>query len=277
MNVETEEATSGTDASLTIVGIGPGLPDHLTQRARNAIRTADTVYAASVYQSFLETDGVLDTSDASGPERVVESERERQTELAIESFERVRSGEAVVHVSGGDPNVYGKADILFSIAEAEGYTDIDMTVVPGVTAALGGAAALGAPLGNDFAAISLSDTWADWVEIERKLSGATEAGFVLALYNGWRVLDKAISVVQDHRVATVPAAILVDIGRGDMGRHSAGESVTISTLGSILADWDGTPTPGLLVIIGTGDTRILDTERGRFLVTPRGEYETSDL
>ena len=272
-STEGREPNRGT---LSIVGIGPGLPAHLTQAARATITSADAVYAAPLYQSFLRTDGVLPEDDTAGPD-VVDSERGRQAELARESFERVRSGEDVVHVSGGDPNVYGKSDLLLHIADVEGYTDIEIEVVPGVTAALGGAATLGAPLTNDFATISLSDSWRDWDEIERRLRGAAEAGFVLAIYNGWRDLDRAVEIVRSVRADDVPVAILEDIGRGNAGRNPSGESVTISTLGSVTEDRDDDPTPGMLAIVGNADTTVIETDHGRFLVTPRGEIDIEEI
>lgn len=265
------------DGTLYIVGIGPGLPGHLTDRARSIITGADTVYAAPLYQSFLRSGDVLPEEETrKGPE-VVDSARGSQTKLARKSFERVRAGDAVVHLSGGDPNVYGKADLLFTVASEGGFTDIDIEVVPGVTAALGGAARLGAPLGNDFAAISLSTAWRDWDEIETKLRGATDAGFVLALYNAWEAIGDAVEIVRGSRGDDAPAAIVTDIGRGQEGRSPTGESVSITTLGSLRADWPDEPTPGMLAIIGTAETRVLDTDHEQYLVTPRGEIELEEI
>lgn len=263
--------------TLFIVGIGPGLPDHLTRRARSIITRADAVYAAPLYQSFLRSKDVLPEEGVRSRPEVIDSGRGSQARLARESFDRVRAGEDVVHVSGGDPNVYGKADLLFAIAAADGDTDIEIEVVPGVTAALGGAARLGAPLGNDFAAISLSTAWRDWDEVETKLRGATDAGFVLALYNAWKAIGDAVEIVRESRRDDVPAAILTDIGRGPAGRNPAGESVAITTLGSLRADWPDEPTPGMLAIIGTAETRVFDTDHEQYLVTPRGEIELEEI
>lgn len=263
---------------LSIVGIGPGSPDHLTAAAKETIASADAVYAAPLYQTFLRADGVLppDGSEGSGP-TVIDSKRGRQAELARESFERVRSGQDVVHVSGGDPNVYGKPDLLLSLAEQEAREPVDIEVVPGVTAALAGAARLGAPLSNDFATVSLSESWRDWSEIETKLRGAARAGFVLALYNGWRDLDRAVAVLREIRNDAVPVAILEDVARGKAGRHPGGETVTLSTLGSVLEDWTGDPTPGTLAIVGTQRTRTVRNGDEQFLVTPRGEYDPEEI
>ncbi len=277
MTVTRSDDGEGKGGTLFIVGIGPGLPDHLTRRARSTISRADTVYAAPLYQSFLRSRDVLPEEESRNRPNVVASARGSQARLARESFERVRAGEAVVHVSGGDPNVYGKADVLFALAAEYGYTDIEIEVVPGVTAALGGAARLGAPLGNDFAAISLSTAWRNWDEVETKLRGATDAGFVLAVYNAWKAIDDAIEVVRDSRRDHVPAAIVTDIGRGALGRNPAGESVSITTLGSLRVDWPDEPTPGMLAIIGTTETRVFDTDHEQYLVTPRGEIDLEEI
>lgn len=267
--------TSSGKGRFSIVGIGPGLPAHLTQQAKSVIASADTVYAAPLYQSFLRTADLLPDSGSTS-RTVIDSARGEQAELARESFRRVRNGEDVVHVSGGDPNVYGKSDLLLSIAEAEGVEDIDIDVIPGVTAAVGGAAAVGAPLGNDFATISLSTAWRDWDVIDERLRGASESGFVLALYNAWQELDRAIRIIREYRDDSVPVAILTDIARSDAGRNPTGESTFITRLDSV-GTWEGDPTPGLLVIIGTRDTRAVRFGETRMLVTPRGDYDADEL
>ena len=262
----TRPESSAEDGKLLIVGIGPGLPAHLTAAAREAIQDADAVYAARLYQEFLADEGLLD-----GPE-VVESTRREKTAQARATFDRVRAGETVVHVSGGDPTVYGKSDLLVGLAETEADGEIPVEVVPGVTAALGGAALLGAPLSNDFCTVSLSTQRRDQAEIDEKLAAAASAGFVLVLYNAWRSLPAALSVIREHRSGSVPVALLEDVGRGEQGRNAAGETVAISRLARAGEELDP-QTPGTLVLVGTEDSRVLDPgEGGRpFLVTPRGE------
>lgn len=257
---------SDGEGKLVIVGIGPGLPDHLTRAARDAIRAADTVYAASLYQEFLSGDGLL-----AGPD-VIESRREARAAQARETFERVRAGETVVHVSGGDPTVYGKSDLLVGLAETEADGAIPIEVVPGVTATLGGAALLGAPLSNDFCTVSCSTQRREQAEIETKLGAAASAGFVIVLYNAWRSLPEALSVISEHRAGSVPVALLEDVGRGDRGRNADGERVAISRLSAAAEELDP-GSSGTLVVVGTDDSRVLDPVGGGrpFLVTPRGD------
>ena len=265
----TRPDTSDGDGKLVIVGIGPGLPAHLTAAAREAIQAADAVYAARLYQAFLAEEGLLAGA------AVIESRRQETRAQARATFERVRAGETVVHVSGGDPTVYGKSDLLVGLAETEAEGEIPIEVVPGVTAALGGAAHLGAPLSNDFCTISLSTERREQAEIDEKLAAAARAGFVIVLYNAWRSWEGALSVVAEYRDGSVPVALLADVGRGDRGRSEGGETVSFARLATAAEELNP-ETPGTLVLIGTEDSRVLDPPGdGRpFLVTPRGD-ETS--
>ncbi|OYR79425.1 cobalt-precorrin-2 C(20)-methyltransferase, partial [Halorubrum ezzemoulense] len=257
--------------TLYVVGIGPGLPHAMTQRARDVIRHADCVIASNLYQEFLRRDGTIPpesrTEDAAaadggtapdgGPAgdeespggpgdwtagnvgthpdgetvEIVRSSMGQQIELAREAFARVRAGQDVAHVSGGDPNVYGKSDLVYLMADEDGADDVPIEIVPGVTAALGGAAMVGAPLSNDFCTISLSDKWRGWEEIAEKLRAAAVADFSIVLYNCWRDYERAIEVLREHRTDDAPVAIVNDAGRGEAGRNVEDETYTLTTLG----------------------------------------------
>ncbi|WP_336342699.1 precorrin-3B C(17)-methyltransferase [Halalkalicoccus ordinarius] len=282
--IDDDDSELGT---LYVVGIGPGLPGEMTQRAKDVIRNADCVIASNLYQEFLRHDGTLPPEDAvadggttatASPGRdqeVVRSTMGRQIELAREAFERVRDGEDVAHVSGGDPNVYGKSDLLFVMARAEEAHEIPIEIVPGVTAALGGAANLGAPLSNDFCTISLSDKWRGWAEIEEKLRAAAISGFVIVLYNCWRNYERAVGIVREERSDDVPVAIFNDACRGDAGRN--GEDRTITTLGEATEHDDEVSGMGTSLLIGTHETEVWENDYERFLVTPRGGRDVDDF
>jgi precorrin-3B C17-methyltransferase len=273
--------------TLYVVGIGPGLPGDMTQRAKDVIRNADCVIASNLYQEFLRHDGTLPPEDAApdgGTTATASSAREqelirstmgRQIELAREAFERVRAGEDVAHVSGGDPNVYGKSDLLFVMAREERAHEIPIEIVPGVTAALGGAANLGAPLSNDFCTVSLSDKWRGWEEIEEKLRATAISGFVIVLYNCWRNYERAVGIVREERSDDVPVAIFNDACRGDAGRN--GESRTITTLGEATEHDDQVSGMGTSLLIGTHETEVWENDYERFLVTPRGGRDVDDF
>jgi len=291
--------------TLYVVGIGPGLPHAMTQRAKDVVETADCVIASNLYQEFLRRDGTLPaaeaeveaatdggagatpdaaTEDGTVLERpdgtrqtLVRSSMGRQIELAREAFERVRDGQDVAHVSGGDPNVYGKSDLLYLMAEEEDADDVPIEIVPGVTAALGGAANLGAPLSNDFCTISLSDKWRGWDEIEEKLRAAAISGFVVVLYNCWRDYERAIGVLREERSDDVPVAIFNDAGRGAAGRNLEDETHTITTLGEATEHDEKVGGMGTSILVGTAETHVWENDHGKHLVTPRGGRDVDDF
>ncbi|WP_248898031.1 precorrin-3B C(17)-methyltransferase [Haloplanus halobius] len=302
------EADADADdlGTLYVVGIGPGLPHAMTQRAKDVIATADCVIASNLYQEFLRRDGTIPPEDAvadGGSEaaaqsvesthtdaeghvavrpnghrqEIVRSSMGQQIELAREAFERVRAGEDVVHVSGGDPNVYGKSDLLYLMADEDGATDIPLEIVPGVTAALGGAANVGAPLSNDFCTVSLSDKWRGWDEIEEKLRAAAISGFVIVLYNCWRDYERAIGVIREERADDVPIAIVNDAGRGSAGRNREDETETITTLDRATDHDDEVGGMGTSIIVGNHETRVWENDHGKHLVTPRGGRDVDDF
>ncbi|PSQ03688.1 cobalt-precorrin-2 C(20)-methyltransferase [Halobacteriales archaeon QS_6_71_20] len=265
--------------TLSVVGIGPGLPGELTERARRVVESADCVIASNLYQAFLRDDGTLppEEEQAAGEQELVRSSMGRQVELAREAFERVRDGEDVAHVSGGDPNVYGKSDLLFTMAEAEDATDVPIEIVPGVTAGLSLAATLGAPLSNDFCTVSLSDKWRGWDEIEEKLHAAATADFVIVLYNCWRDYERAIEAIQEARHDDVPVAIVNDAGRGDAGRNVDGETYTLTTLGEATEHDEEVGGMGTSILVGTHETEVWENDYRDYLVTPRGGRDVEDF
>ena len=274
--------------TLYVVGIGPGLPHAMTQRAKDVITSADCVIASNLYQEFLRRDGTLPPEDAvtdggvaarpdGTTQEIVRSSMGRQVELAREAFERVRDGEDVAHVSGGDPNVYGKSDLLFLMAEEEEAYDIPIEIIPGVTAALGGAANLGAPLSNDFCTVSLSDKWRGWEEIEEKLRAAAISGFVVVLYNCWRDYERAIDVLREERADDVPVGIFNDAGRGDAGRNLDDETHTVTTLGTATEHDEKVGGMGTSIVVGTAETEVWENDHEEYLVTPRGGRDVEDF
>ena len=263
--------------TLYVVGIGPGLPDHMTKRAKELISTSDCVVASNLYQEFLRDDGTLPPEGSDDGPEVVRSSMGKQVELTREAFERVRDGEDVVHVSGGDPNVYGKSDLVFTMAKGDEATDVPIEIVPGVTAALGGAAMMGAPLSNDFCTVSLSDKWRGWDEIEEKLRAAAISGFVIVLYNCWRNYERAIDVVREERADDVPVGIFNDAGRGEAGRNLDDETFSITTLGDAKAHDDDVGGMGTSILIGTHETEPWSNDYQTYLVTPRGGRDVDDF
>ncbi|NUC73058.1 cobalt-precorrin-2 C(20)-methyltransferase [Haloterrigena sp. SYSU A558-1] len=290
MSVE-DAATSGDGTpddhgTLYVVGIGPGLPDHMTKRAKEVIESSEVVIASSLYQEFLRDDGTIpaeERTDEDGiatredgfEQEIVRSTMGRQIELARAAFDYVREGKDVAHVSGGDPSVYGKSDLIFKMADEEDATDVPIEIVPGMTAALGGAANVGAPLCNDFCTISLSDKWRGWDEIEEKLRAAAISDFVIVLYNCWRNYEKAVEIVREERTDDARVAIVNDAGRADAGRN--GESQFITTLGEAADHDDKVSGMGTSLIIGNHETETWRNDDRTYLVTPRGGRDVDDF
>jgi precorrin-3B C17-methyltransferase len=163
--------------ALTIVGLGPGAPELMTPAAALAINEATDLVGYGPYLARIpeiQLDQIVHSSD-----NRVELDRAR---LALKL---AQSGRRVAVVSGGDPGVFAMAAAVFEAIEKgePAWRDLDVRVEPGVTAMLAAAASVGAPLGGDFCAISLSDNLKSWSTIERRLKAAAEADFVVALYN----------------------------------------------------------------------------------------------
>ncbi|MFC4437216.1 MULTISPECIES: precorrin-3B C(17)-methyltransferase [Natrialbaceae] len=284
-----DPTTGGTPddhGTLYVVGIGPGLPDHMTVKAKRVIESADVVIASSLYQTFLRDDGTLPSEERTDDEgiatredgfeqEIVRSTMGRQIELAQAAFDFVREGKDVAHVSGGDPSVYGKSDLVFKMAEEEDATDVPIEIVPGLTAALGGSANVGAPLCNDFCTISLSDKWRGWDEIEEKLRAAAISDFVIVLYNCWRNYEQAVEIVREERTDDARVAIVNDAGRADAGRN--GESEFITTLGEAADHDDRVSGMGTSLIIGNHETETWSNDDRTYLVTPRGGRDVDDF
>ncbi|ELY60861.1 precorrin-3B C(17)-methyltransferase [Natronococcus jeotgali] len=292
MSSESDSAaaeTAGTPedhGTLSVVGIGPGLPDHMTVKAKRVIETADVVIASSLYQEFLRADGTIPseertdedgiaTRDDGFEQEIVRSTMGRQIELARAAFDYVREGKDVAHVSGGDPSVYGKSDLIFKMADEEDATDVPIEIVPGMTAALGGSANVGAPLCNDFCTVSLSDKWRGWDEIEEKLRAAAISDFVIVLYNCWRNYERAVEIVREERTDDARVAIVNDAGRADAGRN--GESEFITTLGEAADHDDKVSGMGTSLIVGTHETETWSNDDRTYLVTPRGGRDVEDF
>ena len=157
-----------------IIGMGPGKEDMMTKEAFAALEKADVIVGYQVY---------LDLLGARFHEKELLSTPMRyETERCRLAFEEAKKGKTVAMVCSGDAGIYGMASLMYEIGAKE-YADIELFVIPGITAACSGAAVLGAPLNHDFCVISLSDLLTPWEVIERRLLAAAEGDFAIALYN----------------------------------------------------------------------------------------------
>ena len=237
---------------LSLVGLGPGLPQHRTPAASMAVRDAAVIIGFNLYVDQC-------TDLLSVGHDVVRSPIGEETERCRLALQRAAAGETVALVCSGDSGVYAMASLVFELAPEYGNPAI--TVVPGVTAALAAASVLGAPLGHDHAAISLSDLMTPWTAIEKRLQAVAEGDLVVTLYNPrslkrtWQ-LDRAFDILRAHRPADTPVGLVTDVGRP-----------TQRVLQTTLAEADSAMVDMLTcVVIGASFTRYIN---GR-MVTPRG-------
>lgn len=237
-----------------VVGIGPGDPQHMTERAREVWAEVDTVAGYKTYIELIRPFLSSQMIAATGMRQEVERCRE-VVRLASE-------GHKVALVSSGDAGVYGMAGILIECLAEAGRLDMPLEVIPGVTAANAAASLLGAPLMHDFAVISLSDLLTPWETILKRVRLAAEGDFVLAIYNPKSTgrtehIEIVRQILLEYRSPQTPVGIVREALRGH------GSSVRVSTLAEFTkAEIDMLTT----VIVGNSQTRVI----GPYLVTPRG-------
>ena len=158
---------------VTVVGLGPGAGEDLTGRARRALEEADLIVGYTAYIALIR---------GAFPEKEMRATgMRREIERCRAAVEAAVSGRTVAMVCSGDSGIYGMAGLVYEVAQD--YPPVEIEVVPGITAASGGAALLGAPLTHDFAVISLSDLLTPWERIDLRLRCAAQADFVICLYN----------------------------------------------------------------------------------------------
>ncbi len=244
------------DGKLFIVGTGPGATGLMSTQAMAAVAAADVVVG---YRGYLEQ-----ISGLTDGKRLIPGTLGQELARAAQALELAAAGQTVALVSSGDAGIYGMASPALEVLEnrlAAGQPCPDVTVVPGVSAALAAAALLGAPLGADFAVISLSDLLTPWDRIERRVALAAEADFALAFYNpasqrrDWQ-LPRARELILAHRQPTTPVGLVRQAYRPS-------QAVVLTDLARLL---DHPLDMTSIVIVGNSTTRRF----GDLMVTPRG-------
>jgi precorrin-2 C20-methyltransferase / precorrin-3B C17-methyltransferase len=238
--------------TLLVVGLGPGADGWITPEVSTALAQVDHLVG---YQAYVDRvpHRPSQTRHVSG--NTVELDRAR---LALDL---ACAGERVAVVSGGDAGVFGMAAAVYEAAEDPRFADVDIRVLPGVTAVQAVAARAGAPIGADFAVLSLSDRLKPWTVVEKRLRSVAEADLVLAVYNPasrsrTEQVVQARKILLEHRSAETVVVVGRNIGRD-------GESLTITTLGELDTAAVDMST---LLIVGASSTR--RTVRGE-VWTPR--------
>ncbi|MCD7835505.1 MAG: precorrin-3B C(17)-methyltransferase [Lachnospiraceae bacterium] len=158
---------------LYVVGIGPGDRSYLTARASEALEGAEVIAGYTVYTELIKK--------YYPDKEYIVTPMTKERERCVLALEAADGGRITAMVCSGDAGVYGMAGLILELACD--YPKVDVEIVPGVTAALSGAALLGAPIGHDFAVISLSDILTPWEKIEKRLRMAAQGDFCIVLYN----------------------------------------------------------------------------------------------
>jgi len=247
-----------TRGAVYVVGLGPGPAGSMTPDAARAIATATDIIGYRAYASRLTV---------GGHQAVHVSDNGDELQRARHALELATAGAQVAVVSGGDPGVFAMAAAVFEAIE-EGPPDwraLDVTVLPGVTAMLAAAARLGAPLGNDFCTLNLSDNLKPWALIEKRLRLAAEGDFVIALYNPAskarpRQIHDAFAVLRRHQRESAVVMFAKAIGRPD-------EETIVTTLK------DADPAVAdmrTIVLVGSSATRRIGRPSGKcWVYSPR--------
>ena len=234
-----------------VVGIGPGAYEKMTIEAADVLKKCDVIIGYTVYIDLVK-DHFPEKEFLSTPMR-------KEVERCVMAFEEANKGKTVAMICSGDAGVYGMAGLIHEVGKEYPKTDIE--VIPGVTAAVSGAAVLGAPLIHDFCLISLSDLLTQWEIIENRLHAAGTGDFVCCIYNPSSVnrhdyLRKACDILLQHKSADTVCGIVNNIGRD-------GETVKVLPLRELReTEVDMFTT----VFIGNSQTKVIDGK----MVTPRG-------
>ncbi|MDT4891180.1 MAG: precorrin-2 C20-methyltransferase / precorrin-3B C17-methyltransferase [Pseudonocardiales bacterium] len=257
--LEPRHATGGRDAHtgrVDVVGLGPAGRDWLTPQAAAVLSAADHVVG---YTPYVDRVPPNPRQQRHGSDNKVESER---AEFALDLALR---GARVAVVSSGDPGVFAMASAVLEVAAEPRYAGVEVAIVPGLTAAQAVAAQAGAPLGHDFATISLSDRLKPWPVVARRLDAAAAADLAIAIYNPASTsrrqqLADAREVLLRHRSPDTPVVVGRAVGSDE-------QSVQVTTLGAL--DLDSIDMRCLL-IVGSSQTRAVPGPHGSTRVfTPR--------
>lgn len=246
---------------LAVIGIGPGTAAWRTPEAEAAVRGATDLVGYGLYLDLL---GPLAGGKARHGYDLGEEELRVRAALDLAA-----AGRSVALVSSGDPGIYAMATLVFELLERGGRPDwgrVAITVVPGLSALQAAAARIGAPLGHDFCAISLSDLLTPWPAIEGRLRAAAAGDFVVALYNPVskrrrHQLAAAAEILRGQRPGDTPVILARNLGRN-------GETVTVIDLADLGPDRVDMLT---VVLVGASTTRrVARGDGGCWVYTPRG-------
>lgn len=236
---------------LYVIGIGPGEYEQMTLKAIHAMEKSEVIIGYTVYVDLVK-------EHFPGKEFLT-TPMKKEVDRCVMAFEEAKKGKVVSMICSGDAGVYGMSGLMYEVGV--NYPEVELEIIPGVTAATGGAAVLGAPLIHDFCLISLSDLLTPWEKIEARLLAAAEADFVVCLYNPSSrkrsdYLQKACDLMMQYKSPETVCGIVSYIGRD--GEHY--EVMNLKTLRDTKVDMFTT------VWVGNSQTKEINGK----MVTPRG-------
>lgn len=234
-----------------VVGIGPGEYEQMTIKAANVLKSCDTIIGYTVYVKLVE--------EYFPGKEFLTTPMKKEVDRCVLAFEEAMKGKTVAMICSGDAGVYGMSGLMYEIGTR--YPEVEIEVVCGVTAAIGGAGVLGAPLIHDFCVISLSDLLTPWEKIEKRLLSASEADLSIVLYNPSSkkrhdYLQKACDLMMQFKSPDTVCGTVVNIGR----EGQSGTVMTLKELRDTQVDMFTT------VFIGNSQTKNVNGK----MVTPRG-------
>ncbi len=248
------------NGKLFLVGIGPGSIQDMTKRAEEAILGCDilcgyTVYIDIIRSMFPEVEGKM----------IIASPMRKEIERCRAALEAAKTGSSVALVCSGDAGIYGMAGPVLELLDS--FPGVEVEVIPGLTAAVSGAAVLGAVLMNDFCVISLSDLMTPWEVIEQRIRGAAMGDFTTVLYNPMSKkrtehLRRCCDIFLEYRSGDTPCGWVRNIGR-------QGEEKKLLTLEQLR---DEKVDMFTTVYIGSSSMK----QAGEYLIAPRGYRENPD-
>ena len=244
---------------IIVAGIGPGSADDITPAVLEAVRKSDVIIGYKYYFQFVEPFVQPGTE-------CVDTGMKKERERAEEAFAQAGQGKTVCVVSSGDAGIYGMAPLIWEMKRERG-SDVEIEVLPGISAFQKAASLLGAPIGHDLCILSLSDLMTPWEKIERRIVAAAVGDFITAVYNPksngryWQ-LYRLQEIFLQHRSPETPVGFVRQAGRED-------QQVTLTTLGAFDPEQVDMFT---VVIIGNSQSYAFE---GKF-ITPRGYYRETD-
>ena len=240
---------------IIVAGIGPGSKEDITPAVLEAVREADAIVGYKYYFQFIEP-YVSEGCDC------IDTGMKKERERAEQAFALAEQGKTVVVISSGDAGIYGMAPLIYEMKREQG-SDIEIEVLPGISAFQKAASLLGAPIGHDLCILSLSDLMTPWEVIERRILAAAEGDFVTAIYNPkshgryWQ-LYRLLELFLQKRSKETPVGYVRQAGRED-------QEVVVTTLGAFDPEQVDMFT---VILIGNSQSYVVDGK----IITPRGYY-----